>query len=87
MTSNSDKSLETTIAEIVDELHELREPRLCAWGGCAAQYDGEKPPEWASLTISRPRNTQEAVLCPKHADQLDGLLKGVRGLDDWLVGS
>jgi hypothetical protein len=75
----SDNSFETTIAEIVDELRELREPRLCAWGGCAARYDGEKPPDWASLTISCPRKTQEAVLCPKHADQLDGILRDCAG--------
>jgi len=80
---NSDKSLEDQVGDIRNL---LREPlALCAWGGCAARFDPEKPAPagWVALSISSstdpPVCVRTAVLCPKHAKELDGLLKGIGG--------
>jgi hypothetical protein len=80
---NSDKNLEDQVGDIRNL---LREPlALCAWGGCAARFDPEKPAPagWVALSISSstdpPVCVRTAVLCPKHAKELDGLLKGIGG--------
>jgi hypothetical protein len=72
--------------QIRDVRNLLAEPlALCAWGGCAARFDPEKPaPEgWIALSISSstdpPVCVRTAVLCPKHAKELDGTLKGISG--------
>ena len=79
----SDKSLEDQVGDIRNL---LREPlALCAWGGCAARFDPEKPAPagWVALSISSstdpPVCVRTAVLCPKHAKELDSVLKGIGG--------
>lgn len=68
------------------EVERLVEERglQCAWNGCKEFYRGEMPPDWRCLLlfwapgavtsikeISRYRKwDRDAVLCPKHADQL-----------------
>jgi hypothetical protein len=71
----------------------LREPlALCVWGGCAARFDPEKlaPAGWIAISISSstdpPVCIRTAVLCPKHAKELDGMLKGIRGRLGDIVG-
>ena len=80
---NSDKSLEDQVGDIRNL---LREPlALCAWGGCAARFDPEKPAPagWVAVSISSstdpPVCVRTAVLCPKHAKELDHVLKGIGG--------
>ena len=60
---------------------------LCAWGGCTARFDGiAQPADWATVTIEVPGTSRHAILCPKHAEHLDGLLKAIGGtLDDLLA--
>ena len=75
------KSLDDTIKQVTAS---LTERGLCAWGGCAARFEGHQlPPRWAALAIGTSplsqHSTRQAVLCPKHAAELDGLLKGIGG--------
>jgi hypothetical protein len=72
--------------QIRDVRNLLAEPlALCAWGGCAARFDPEKPAPagWVALSVSSstdpPVCVRTAVLCPKHAKELDGSLKGIGG--------
>ncbi len=63
---------------------------MCAWDGCGAHYEGDMPPDWRSLIkfwapVPDVRATlasictgsfcdRDAVLCPKHNQELEGLL-------------
>ena len=75
--------LEKQIRDIRNLLHEPL--ALCAWGGCAARFNPEKPaPEgWVAVSISSstdpPVCIRHAVLCPTHAKEFDGTLKGIGG--------
>ena len=63
---------------------------LCAWEGCGANYKGEQPSGWRTLIVfwapspilnvkEIPPDTwdRDAVLCPAHVHELDGLLKDI----------
>ena len=63
--------------------------RKCAWDGCSETIEGPLPPEWRNLMVfwsPHPTDStlvqvstsgfcdRDAVLCPKHWDELDGML-------------
>ena len=49
---------------------------LCAWGGCTARFNGmTQPADWAGVTIEVTGRSRQFILCPTHAERLDGLLK------------
>jgi hypothetical protein len=63
---------------------------MCIWDGCAATYNGDQPAGWRNLLVygaprpiidirKIPNDTwdRDAVLCPQHVKDLDGLLKDV----------
>lgn len=65
-------------------------PKACAWNGCAAHYSGPMPDGWRNLLVfwssgpitritDIPGDTwdRDGVLCPQHAQELDGLLKDI----------
>jgi hypothetical protein len=72
--------------------------RACAWQGCTNACKGDLPGDWVNVLVwwsprpedrnileiaSTPFCTRDAVLCPEHARQLEGLLGGVdTRLDD-----
>ena len=86
MSSSTSESLEGTISEIARRLSEPE--RMCAWGGCTKQFTGPTPPRgWVTLTIAGAHNERRCVLCPKHARELDGLLKGIGGAFGDIAGS
>jgi hypothetical protein len=42
------------------------------------------PADWATVTIEVRGNSRQVILCPTHAERLDGLLKEVGArFDDW----
>jgi hypothetical protein len=69
---------------------------MCAWKGCTNAFSGEKPAGWVNLlvwwsrrpepertigwVVSGPSCKHDAALCPKHAAELEGLLKPVAAL-------
>ena len=66
---------------------------VCAWEGCTTRFDDEIPAGWVCLLTwwapwPEPEKTvaevacgpfckRDAVLCPKHASELEGLLKDI----------
>ena len=65
-------------------------PLVCAWEGCGADFQGEQPSGWRNLLVfwapvpilditKIPPGTwdRDAVLCPAHVHELDGLLKDI----------
>ena len=75
-----DKSFEQAISEVAKSLASATSPLesgLCAWGGCAARFDVQMPPQWIRLKLSRHHARRDEVLCPKHACDLEDMLKGV----------
>jgi len=75
--------LDYTVRNVTRELR--GDSNLCAWGGCTARFNGTAmPADWATVTIEARGNSRQVILCPTHAERLDGLLKEVGArFDDW----
>ena len=74
--------LDYIVRDVTREL--MGDSNLCAWDGCTARFNGTAmPADWATVKIEVPGNSRQVILCPTHAERLDGLLKEVgTGFDD-----